>query len=48
MYNYSALAGIGKALEKNIHGIPPADMVARIMAFTEHLHKEDHFDNDVH
>ena len=48
MYNYSSLEDVGKALENDIHGIIPADAVARITAFIERLHKEEHVDNDAH
>ena len=48
IYQYSTLEDISTALESNIHGIPPEEMVSRITSFMEHLHREDHFDNDCH
>ena len=48
IYQYSTLEDISTALESNIHGIPPEEMVSRITSFMEHLHREDHFDDDCH
>jgi hypothetical protein len=48
MYQFSTLEDIGEALEHNIHDLSPADMVQRILAFIEHLSREDHFDDEAH
>jgi hypothetical protein len=48
MYQFSTLEDIGEALERNIHDLSPADMLQRILAFVEHLSREDHFDDDAH
>ena len=48
MYQFSTLEDIGQALERNIHGLSPADMLQRILGFVEHISREDHFDDDAH
>ena len=47
-YQFSSLDAIADLLEENIHGLDPADMVQRITSFMEHLHREDHFDDEKH
>ena len=48
IYQFSTLEDISAALEGNVHGIPPAEMVKRITSFMTHLHREDHFDDLSH
>jgi hypothetical protein len=47
-YQHGSLEDIAKLLQQNVHGFKPEDMLNRIVAFQEHLQREDHFDNAAH
>ena len=47
-YQFNSLQHIADLLEQNIHELSPADMVQRITSFIEHLHREDHFNDEAH
>ena len=47
-YQHSSLEDIAKLIKKNVHGLCPEDMLSRIVAFQEHLQREDHFDDEGH
>ena len=42
------LEKIGDMLEHNVHNFTPQHMQQRITDFVEHLHREDHFDDEGH
>ena len=47
-FQHSTVADIGKLLMSRIHGLTETEIAGRVIAFTEHLHREDHFDHDEH
>ena len=47
-YQHSDLEQIAEMIRTNIHDIPAEDMVKRVTDFMEHLHREDHFNDDLH
>ena len=48
VYQYITLQNIGAMLNDNVHNLPAEEMLGRITNFMEHLHREDHFDDDQH
>ena len=48
MYQHSTLEQIADMLEHNIHKCSTDEMVQRITDFMEHLHREDHFNDEQH
>ena len=48
MYQLNNLEVVGEMLEHNVHNLPAEQMLQRITNFVEHLHREDHFDDDGH
>ena len=48
MYQHSDLEQIAEMIRTNIHDIPAEEMVKRVTDFIEHLHREDHFNDELH
>lgn len=48
VYQHSTIQDIGKLLASRIHNLSETDIVARILSFTEHLHREEHFRHEQH
>jgi hypothetical protein len=48
MYQHKTLEEIGQIIEDNSRGIAPEVILERVIKFTEHLHREEHFDNEEH
>ena len=48
MYQHHTLEEIGQIIEANLRNISPEIMLKRVLAFIEHLQREDHFRDDLH
>jgi hypothetical protein len=48
MYQHRTLKEIGDLIESNHHGMTSESILQRITSFTEHLQREDHFNNAEH
>ena len=48
IYQHGHLESIAEMLKKNLASLSTEDMVARILAFVEHVQREDHFFDDEH
>ena len=48
MYQHHTLQEIGQLIETNHRGIRPDDMLNKVLAFVEHLQREDHFNDEQH
>ena len=48
MFQHSTMDDIGKLLISRINNLSESDIVHRVTAFVEHLHREEHFHHDDH
>lgn len=47
-FQHCTVEEIGKLLMSRIHGLTEKEIANRVIAFVEHLHREDHFDHEQH
>ena len=48
IYQHSTLQDVAELIESNFQNLTPEDIVKRITSFCEHVHREDHMDNEWH